>query len=69
MSGPVTRKIELAHQLEEARETAKEPAVAARSSLQGERMRRRAAIVVTLEWMLQHETTIREWAKQRGEQV
>ena len=78
MSGPITRKIELARQLEEMRLLASEqrtelPSRARRdriaSGLVVERLERQAGIVKTLEWLKENEADVRGWIEaQRGQE-
>ena len=78
MSGAVTRKIELARQLEEMRTLVKEQAteLPIKAKKQGvsagmvaERLQRQQAIVRTLEFCSAHEHEIRAWAEARREQA
>jgi hypothetical protein len=69
--GDVTRKIELARQLEEMRvlHSAQQTDLPSnarklglRPSVVAERLQRQAAIIKTLEWNQEHEAEIRAWA-------
>lgn len=65
MTGPVTRKIELAKQIEEQKLTVDEPARAATSKLADERLERRRAILKTLHFNLEHEHLFRAFMAER----
>jgi hypothetical protein len=74
MSGAVTRKIELARQLEEMRVLHGEQQTELRANgrkrglsqgLVDERLERQAAIIRTLEFCQAHEADIRAWQAQR----
>lgn len=78
MSGDVTRKIELARQIEEMRLLVTEqgtdlPAKAKKQGISAamvaERLQRQQAIVRTLEFCRDHEHEIRAWAEARKEQA
>lgn len=71
MTGPITRKIELARQIEEARRlvaeasTAKAGKYGRLASEAEERLSRREAILRTLEWNQEHEHEIRAWLEEK----
>lgn len=78
MTGPVTRKIEIARQIEEMRLLASEqgtdlPAKAKKQGISAamvaERLQRQQAIVRTLEFCRDFEHEIRAWAKAHKEQA
>lgn len=70
MTGAITRKIEIARQLEEMTLLANEQQTSLRSrertlgrGVVDERLQRQAAIIKTLEFCRDHEHEIRAWAK------
>lgn len=71
MTGPVTRKLEIAKQIEEARQTLSEaPPGGATRAIADDRLARRRAILSTLVWNQDHEHLIRAWlAERRGDGV
>lgn len=74
MSGPVTRKIELARQIEEmtlllGEQRTELPSRQRRDRIPAgivqERLQRQAAILETLKWCRDHEHEVRQWAADR----
>lgn len=66
MSGPITRKIALAQQIEEQKVTLEEaPPRAVTAKLADERMERRRAILSTLQFNLDHEHLFRAFMAER----